>query len=58
MKATVYLFLLDHHKLLLLKRANTEFEDGNYGLPAGHVESDETINATLIREANIITTSS
>ncbi len=36
---------------MLLRRYNTGYEDGNYSLPAGHVEADETVRQTLIREA-------
>ena len=36
---------------MLSKRANTGYEDGNYGLIAGHVEASETLRAALVREA-------
>lgn len=46
-----YLILIRGDKILLLKRSNTGFEDGNYSFVAGHVEADETFTETMIREA-------
>lgn len=46
-----YLILKDKNKILLLKRANTGFQDGKYSLVAGHIESDETPAQAAIREA-------
>ncbi|HUC87556.1 MAG TPA: NUDIX domain-containing protein [Candidatus Binatia bacterium] len=37
-------------KVLLLKRANTGYRDGYYGLPAGHLESGESIILGAARE--------
>ena len=48
---SVYALLLKGDQILLLRRINTGFEDGNYGLVAGHVEADESITAALCREA-------
>lgn len=45
-----YLVLRDQDKVLLLRRFNTGYEDGKYGLPAGHVEAGETFTEALIRE--------
>lgn len=50
MIASVYLLLVKRKKILLLRRVNTGYEDGKYGLPAGHVEDNETIRAALRRE--------
>jgi 8-oxo-dGTP pyrophosphatase MutT (NUDIX family) len=47
----VYLALVRGNQVLLLKRQNTGFEDGNYGLIAGHVEKAESITQAVIREA-------
>ena len=46
-----YLILLKDKKVLLLRRFNTGYEDGNYSMVAGHVESGETFTECIIREA-------
>ena len=46
-----YLILLENEKILLLRRLNTGYEDGNYSLIAGHVEKGETFTDCIIREA-------
>ena len=46
-----YLVLVRDNKVLLLRRYNTGYEDGNYSLPAGHVEKNETFTQCVIREA-------
>ncbi|MEW6185908.1 MAG: NUDIX domain-containing protein [Thermodesulfobacteriota bacterium] len=48
---SVNLVLARENQILLLKRQNTGFEDGQYGLIAGHVEKEESIIQALIREA-------
>ncbi len=48
----VYLVLLKGTKVLLSKRANTGYEDGNYSLVAGHVEAGESLRAGLAREGS------
>lgn len=52
MFAAVYLALIRKGEVLLLQRQNTGFEDGNFGLVAGHVENTETISNAIIREAH------
>ena len=48
----VHLFLLDgHSRVLLLRRCNTDYENGNYCVVAGHVEANEPVTAAAIREA-------
>lgn len=47
----VYLILQRKKQILLLKRRNTGFEDGNYGLPSGHVEEGESVSQALKRES-------
>ncbi len=51
MIASSYLFLLKDGRILLSLRSQTGYEDGNYSLPAGHVEDGETLIGCLIREA-------
>ncbi len=46
-----YLILIKNGKILLARRCNTGFEDGKYGLVAGHVEENETFKEALKREA-------
>lgn len=46
----VHLILIKDDKILLLRRFNTGFADGCYGLVAGHVDGDETIVEAMSRE--------
>jgi 8-oxo-dGTP diphosphatase len=48
----VHLFFLRETQILLLRRFNTGYEDGNYSVVAGHVEAGETITQAAVREGN------
>lgn len=52
-KATpaVYIFLQKEGDILLARRCNTGYQDGNYQVPAGHVEEGELPTEAIIREA-------
>ena len=45
-----YLFLIHDGKVLLQRRFNTGFEDGNYGVPSGHMDGEETVREGCARE--------
>jgi 8-oxo-dGTP pyrophosphatase MutT (NUDIX family) len=47
----VHVLLLRDGDVLLLRRANTGYEDGNYSVIAGHVERGEQVIETAVREA-------
>lgn len=47
----VHLILVKSKQVLMLRRFNTGFEDGNYGLIGGHVDHAESIRHAMHREA-------
>lgn len=47
----VYLFLKKDGDILLTRRFNTGYKDGEYMVPSGHVEKGESLRDAMIREA-------
>jgi 8-oxo-dGTP diphosphatase len=47
----VLLVLIEDGKVLLMRRQNTGWGDGDYDLVAGHIDGQETLQAALSREA-------
>jgi ADP-ribose pyrophosphatase YjhB (NUDIX family) len=50
MLVATHLLLVKNKQVLLIRRFQTGYEDGNYSLSAGHVEAGESVLAATIRE--------
>ncbi len=49
-KVTVGVMIKRKNKILLIKRMNTEYEEGKYAFPCGHVEEEESLKLAMVRE--------
>ncbi len=49
--AAVFLVLVKDGRVLLMRRANTGWHDGDFDLVAGHLDGGEALRTALVREA-------
>ena len=48
---TVHLLFIQEDQILLARRFNTGYRDGEYSVPAGHLDGNETVIGAGMREA-------
>jgi ADP-ribose pyrophosphatase YjhB (NUDIX family) len=48
---TVHLLFFRNNQILLLRRFQTGYRDGEYSVPAGHLDGNESVMAAAAREA-------
>lgn len=51
LRAAVFLLLIDGDKILLARRFKTPYKNGEYNFVSGHLDGNETVINTMIREA-------
>src|SRR3989344_9476080 len=51
LRAAVYLMPLKDNQILLSRRYKTGWMDGKYSLIAGHLDGNESVSKSMIREA-------
>ena len=49
-RAACYMILIKHNKVCLILRSNTGYRDGEWALPSGKVDLDETFSQSAVRE--------
>ena len=49
--AAVHLFMVQESKVLLMRRQNTDYANGFFSVPAGHLDGNERATIGAVREA-------